>query len=83
MKGFHQKEEEESRHLEAVGSSQKEVSRLVAGFLRWEEEAFEMTAAESCYQMMAEDSTGCCREAVEAAMTLGNSVAGCLREAAA
>ena len=35
MKGLHQKEEEESRHLEMVGSRVKEVSRLVAGFLRW------------------------------------------------
>ena len=36
MKGLHQKEEEEeSRHLEVVGSMVKEVSRLVAGFLRW------------------------------------------------
>ena len=81
--------------MEAVGSREKEVIRLVAGFHRWEEavEAFKMTAAaaESCYQMEAEDSTGCCWEAVEveelgkktaveAAMTLVEKVAGCLRE---
>ena len=34
MKGLHQKEEE-NRHLEVVGLVVKEVSRLVAGFLRW------------------------------------------------